>query len=106
MVMKRNTKIQLITDPALEPFFISRDEYCFTIKERISPKSNHFRTKGEGKEYEKSLYYFPTFSSALEKIADLQTSLSTPGSLNEYLENYKLISKQIKNYTDGIRSTF
>lgn len=104
--MKRNTKIQLITDPALEPFFITRDEYCFTVKERISPKENHFRTKGGGKEYEKSLCYFPSFDQALVKIADLQTSLSNPKDLSSYLESYKLISKQIKNYTDGIRSTF
>jgi tRNA A37 threonylcarbamoyladenosine synthetase subunit TsaC/SUA5/YrdC len=41
---------------------------------------------------------------AVNKIADLKTTKEDFDSLNEYLENYKLIKNQIKNYTDGIRS--
>lgn len=104
--MKKFKQIQTITDPALEPYFITRDEYSFTVKENVSPNSNHFRTKGKGKSYEKSLSYFPTFAAALKKIAMLKLSQKENyTSINDYIEDYNTISNQIKNYTDGIRST-
>jgi hypothetical protein len=104
--MKKFKQIQTITDPALEPYFITKDEYSFTIKENVSPNSNHFRTKGKGKDYEKSLYYFPTFPQALKRISELQLSQKENyTSINDYIEDYNVISNQIKNYTDGIRST-
>jgi len=103
--MKKFKQIQTITDPVLEPYFITRDEYCFTVKENVAPNTNHFRTQGKGKSYEKSLFYFPTFESALERIATLKLSQKENyNSLQDYLEDYNVISNQIKNYTDGIRS--
>tara|TARA_B110000858_G_scaffold53300_1_gene61915 strand:+ start:1286 stop:1603 length:318 start_codon:yes stop_codon:yes gene_type:complete len=104
--MKKFKQIQTISDPSLEPYFITKDEHCFTIKENVSPNSNHFRTQGKGKDYEKSLFYFPTFQQALERIATLQLSQKENyNNLQDYLEKYNLISNQIKQYTDGIRST-
>ena len=55
---------------------------------------------------EKSLAYFPTFDAALKKIATLKLSQKENyTSINDYIEDYNVISNQIKNYTDGIRST-
>ena len=104
--MKKFKQIQTITDPALEPYFITKDEYCFTVKENVAPNTNHFRTQGKGKSYEKSLFYFPTFEAALERISTLKLSQKENyTSINDYIEDYNIISNQIKNYTDGIRST-
>jgi len=103
--MKKFKQIQTISDPLLEPYFLTKDEYGFTVKENVSPNSNHFRTQGKGKSYEKSLFYFPTFETALERIATLKLSQKENyNSLQDYLEDYNVISNQIKNYTDGIRS--
>ena len=101
---KKRKSIQTITDPLLEPFFITKDEYSYAVKEMVKSDSDHFRSKGKSKTYEKSLYYYPEFEQAVNKIADLKTTKEDFDSLNEYLENYKLIKNQIKNYTDGIRS--
>ena len=100
----KRKSIQTITDSLLEPFFITKDEYSYTVKEMITSDANHFRSKGKSKTYEKSLYYFPEFSQALNKIADLKATKGNFESLTEYIENYKSIQNQIKNYTDGIRS--
>ena len=90
----------------LEPYFITRDEYSFTVKENVAPNSNHFRTKGKGKSYEKSLSYYPTFEAALKKIAVLKLSQKENyTSINSYIEEYNIISNQIKSYTDELRST-
>jgi hypothetical protein len=104
--MKKFKQIQTISDPALEPYFITKDEYSFTVKENVSPNTSHFRTQGKGKSYEKSLCYFPNFDQALKKIATLKLSTKENyTSIHDYIEDYNVISNQIKNYTDGIRST-
>lgn len=103
MSLKRKS-IQTITDELLEPFFITKDEYSFSVKQNVTSDASHFRSKGNSKTYEKTLYYYPTFSAAVNKIAELKSDTKDFNSLREYIENYKSISNQIKNYTDGIRS--
>jgi len=89
----------------LEPFFITKDEYSYTVKQNVTSNANHFRAKkGTPKTYEKSLYYYANFEQALQKIAKLQADMENYISLEEYINNYKSISTNIKNYTDGVRS--
>ena len=87
MTTKRKS-IQTITDPLLEPFFITKDEYSFTVKQNVTSKS---------------LFFYADFARALEKIAQVKAEMGNFDSLEEYIENYKSISINIKNYTDGIR---
>lgn len=101
---KRRKSIQIITDPLLEPFFITKDEYSYTVKQNVKSDSSHFRSKGKSKTYEKSLYYYPQFDQAINKIAELKLQFGDYNSIKNYLENYKEISNQIKKYTNGIRS--
>ena len=101
---KKRKSIQTITDPLLEPYFITKDEYSYTIKEMVVSDADHFRSKGKSKTYEKSHYYYPEFGQAIAKIAELKSTKDNFDNLEEYMENYKSIKNQIKNYTDGIRS--
>jgi hypothetical protein len=101
---KRRKSIQVIQDPLLEPFFITKDEYSYTVKQNVTSDASHFRAKGKAKTYEKSLYYFSHMSQALQKIANLKADIGNFDSLEEYINNYIKISNNIKNYTDGIRS--
>ena len=102
---KGRKTIQTIQDPLLEPFFISKDDYCFTVKEMVTSNPDHFRSNNESKTYEKALYFFPTFEMALSKIAELKTEFKDYATLESYIEDYTLIKNQIKKYTDGVRST-
>ena len=102
MTTKRKS-IKTITDPLLEPYFITKDEYSYTIKMNVTSDASHFRAKGKTKTYEKSLYYYPTIGAALMRISELQANNKDYSQLSEYIENYKSISINIKNYTDGIR---
>jgi hypothetical protein len=101
---KTRKSIQTITDPLLEPFFITKDEYSYTVKQNVTSDASHFRSKGNSKTYEKSLYYFTNLGQALNKIANLQAGMESYDSLEEYINQYTKISTNIKNYTDGIRS--
>ena len=102
---KTRKSIQTITDPLLEPFFITKDEYSYTVKQNVVSDASHFRSKGNSKTYEKSLYYFTNLGQALNKIAELQSGMESFDSLKEYINQYTKISTNIKNYTDGFRST-
>ena len=105
--MTRKTKsITLIQDDLLEPYYITKDDMCYTVNERIVPDKNHFRSKGNGKEYSKPQGYYPNFAQALIKVAEEKLHTKKEyNSLREFLDEFNNILTQIKNYTDGIRST-
>jgi hypothetical protein len=105
--MARKAKsITTISDPSMEPYFITKDDVCYTVMERITPNADHFRSKGKGKEYTKPQGYYPEFKQALRKITQckLHTRIDYD-NLNEFLSEFKTIESNIKNYTDGLRST-
>jgi hypothetical protein len=100
MTTKRKS-IKTITDPLLEPYFITKDEYSYTIKMNVTSDATHFRSKkGTPKTYEKSLYYYPTIEAALVRISELQSNDKNYNSLGEYIENYKQITLNLKQYVD------
>jgi len=103
MLRKRKTN-QTLRDPKLEPFFITVDDYCFTIKERVTSDTDHFKSSGKAKVYEKSLFYVPNLGMALTRIAELRAGIGDFDSLDEYLKNYETITNEIKEYTHELRS--
>ena len=105
--MSRKSKsITVISDPLMEPYYICKDDVCFTVNERIIPDGKHFRSKNGGKEYAKPQGYYPEFGQAIKKISDeLRHTKRKYDSLIEYIEEYRVIENNIKEYTDGIRST-
>ena len=103
MLRKRKT-LQTLRDPKLEPFFITVDDYCFTIKERVTSDTDHFKSSGKAKVYEKSLFYVPNLGAALTRIAELRAGIGDFNSLDEYLKNYETITNEIKEYTHELRS--
>jgi hypothetical protein len=103
MLRKRKTN-QTLRDPKLEPFFITVDDYCFTIKERVTSDTDHFKSSGKAKVYEKSLFYVPNLGMALSRIAELKAGIGDFNSLDEYLKNYETITNEIKEYTHELRS--
>ena len=103
---RKSKSITTISDPLMEPYYITKDDVCYTVNERIIPNENHFRSKGKGTEYAKPQGYYPEFKQALEKVAKEQLhTRKSYTSLNDFLDKFKQIENNIKSYTDGIRST-
>jgi hypothetical protein len=95
-----------IKDPAIEPFFISKDQYCYTVMETITPDEKNVGKFGkkdngnQGKNYEKSMGHYSSLSSALRKITEAKIDLKDEYStimeyINEYDKQQELISKLI-----------
>jgi Tfp pilus assembly protein PilF len=97
---KKRKSIQTIRDPRLDPYFITKDEYSYTIKQTVTSDATHFRSKGKSKTYEKSLYYVSSMGHALKKIAELHTTEKNYNNLKDFIDDYKNISDTIKSYTD------
>ena len=88
--------ITTIKDPSIEPFYISKDQYCYTVVETITPDEKNIGKLGkkdngnQGKDYEKPLGHYSSLGSALKKIAksklDLKTDYST---IMEYIGEWQ-----------------
>ena len=99
-IPKKRKSIQTIRDPRLDPYFITKDEYSYTIKQVVTSDADHFRSKGKSKTYEKALYYHSNMGQALNKISQLQADGDNYNNLDDFISEYKIISEKIKSYTD------
>jgi hypothetical protein len=97
----------IIKDPVLLPYYLSKDQYCYTVIEIITPDEKNlgrFGNKGnknEGKDYEKSLGHYSTVAAALKKIAKLKLDNKPEyNSILEYInkwEEEKLAMEELLN---------
>jgi hypothetical protein len=86
------SSITVITDPLIEPFYIVKDMYCYTIQEDVSPKTNN----RESKPYTVSHGHYSSFGNTLKGIAFLLTNKDKEyHSIKEYLEYFNKIQNQI-----------
>lgn len=79
-----------IMDPSLEPYFISMDEYCYTVKQKVIPTYSENK-----KEYFQDVGHYTDFGSVIKKIIKLKTNSRSFSSLKEYLQEYKQIQESI-----------
>jgi len=66
---KRKTKsdsITTISDPLIEPFYISKDQHCYTVFENVSSSGD------SDKQYQKAKGHYSSFGACLKVIAQLK----------------------------------
>ena len=91
--MSKDTSNTLITDPKIEPFYISKDAYCYTIFEKVIPNPAYSEST---KEYIRSLGHYSNFGACLKELAKLMTdSKSNYESIADYIKEYRQIEKNI-----------
>lgn len=86
----------IIKDPALEPFHISKDQYCYTVVETITPEAKNLEEGSKGKVYEKPLGHYGNLTAALKKIVKAKVELKEEyNSILEYIAEYDQQTKTI-----------
>jgi len=95
--MKTETSTtRTISDPSMEPYFISIDDYCYTLKQKITPTYTD-----SNKEYVQDVGHYSNIDSAIKKVMKLKVNTKSYDSLKEYVNEYKqvqqLITKQFEN---------
>lgn len=80
----------IIKDPAIEPFHISKDQYCYTVMETITPDPANLEKGSEGKAYEKPLGHYTKLSHALKKIAKSKLDMKSEyNSIMDYINEWQ-----------------
>jgi hypothetical protein len=88
----------IIKDPTLEPFYISKDKYCYTVIELITPTRTRGSSTKQKEPYEKSIGHYTHINHALKAIA--KGRLTSPpklyNSIKDYLSYYEEINKELE----------
>jgi hypothetical protein len=86
----------IIKDSLLEPFYIGKDAYCYTVYEVITPNADNLEAGSKGKDYEKPVGHYSHFGKALEKVAKSKLNLKEEySSIQEYIETYNQLKQDI-----------
>ena len=91
----------IIKDPLMEPYYIQKDRYNYTIIERVTPTRGFAGKKAIGKELERPIAYLSSFRGALWRISKLKFTNETKGeynSIKEYISEWE----NLKNGIDSL----
>ena len=88
---KYQSEITIINDPVIEPYFISRDKYCYTLYKMTYPEG--------GKPYKKACGHYHGLKDILRLLASNKviTNKEHYSSIKEYLNEYQQIEESVKN---------
>jgi uncharacterized protein YutD len=89
---KEKEYTRTITDPLMEPYFITVDDKCMTVNIKIMPDA---RYTDSGKEYNKIIGHYSNITSALKSIAKDKTNSQSYDSLHNYVQEYKSITEKL-----------
>jgi len=95
-----NPAYATIRDPLMEPYFIQKDRYNYTVMERVTPTVGFAGKEAKGKELERPIAYLSSFRGALWRISKLKFTNETKGeynSIKEYISEWE-------NLKNGINS--
>ena len=99
-----NSTHAIIKDPLMEPFYIQKDRYNYTVIEKTISTRGFAGKKATGKEVEKVVGYYSSFANALYKISKLKF-YSTKGeynSIQEYMESWNELKNGLKSLLNKI----
>ena len=97
--MARVKSHTIVEDTALEPYFITKDDYNYIVNIKVQTNAEHFRSKGKSKEYEKSLKFFPNLKLALQFVAEEKLHTKEHyTSLKDFIAEYSKIELNLINF--------
>ena len=92
--MAKIAYIRTIEDEIIDPYYITMDDYCYTLNEDLS--------KNKDKTYTKKIGYYSNFDQLLERIATHKTNKRSYLSIREYIEQYREIQESINKFEINI----
>jgi len=86
-----------ITDPVMDPYFITMDNYCVTVNLKVVPDQRYTKST---KEFNKIIGHHSSVGSAVKSIAKAKVNNQSYDSLKEYVDNYQTIVNQLIQNTN------
>ena len=87
MAKPSKSNLRFIKDPALEPYYIQLDDYCY-----IAQKSTFSEA---GKEYQNTLGHYSKLSGCLEAIARDDAKSRNYDSIREFIEKFEAKNEEL-----------
>ena len=95
------SSLTIIRDPKIEPYFIGKDSYCYTVYQTITPDTKYTEGNKPGKDYTKALGHYSSFGSCLKSIAKNKVDDNKNyNSIQEYIEMFNQVTKEIEKLTN------
>jgi hypothetical protein len=88
MAKPSKSNLRFIKDPALEPYYIQLDDYCY-----IAQKSTY---SDAGNEYQNTIGHYGTLSGCIEAIARDSAKSESYDSLREFVERFENKALELK----------
>jgi hypothetical protein len=88
MAKPSKSNLRFIKDPAIEPYYIQLDDYCY-----IAQKSTYSEA---GHEYQNTIGHYTTLGVCLEAIARDDARSNNYNSLREFVERFEAKSTELK----------
>lgn len=89
-----------IKDPALEPYYIIKDSYCFTVHQNSMSNPN-YTDDGVSKSYIKTLGHYVTLGAALKSITVEKMHFKKEyNSIKEFIKEYEQVQTTINKILD------
>ena len=101
-----NSSYAIIRDPLMEPYFIQKDRYNYTVMERVTPTVGFAGKEPKGKELERPIAYMTSFKSAIWRISQLKFTNESKGeynSIKEYIDEWKDLKDGIYGLLNKIK---
>jgi len=98
------SNVCIITDPAMEPFYISKDNSNFTVIEKTTVKRGFRGAVASGKDTENVIGYYSSFKNALNAIAKQKFYLNKGhySSIQEYIGTWNEVKDGINNLLNKV----
>jgi hypothetical protein len=95
-IKETQSEILLIHDPLITPFYIGKDNYGYTIYEKVIPTHTDSKVP-----YVQTHGHYSNFGNVLLGVAALKTNKKSEyNSIVEYLNEFKKIQKTIEKLLD------
>ena len=88
MAKPPKSNLRFIKDPALEPYYIQLDDYCY-----IAQKAT---TSDGGNEYQNTIGHYTTLGGCIEAIARNSAKSDSYDSLREFVERFEIKARELK----------
>jgi hypothetical protein len=98
------SNVCIITDPVMEPFYISKDNSNFTVVEKTTAKRGFRGAEASGKESENVIGYYSNFRNALNSIAKQKFYVNKGhySSIKEYIDTWNDVKDGINNLLNKV----
>ena len=98
------SNVCIITDPAMDPFYISKDNSNFTVIEKTTVKRGFRGVVASGKDTENVIGYYSNFRNALNAIAKQKFYVNKGhySSIKEYMDTWNTVKDGINNLLNKV----